>query len=137
MKTLGTMLMNSVQNNDPEQCTESKLGWVHQVNTLTQAAHPLRVHSSRWAPCRCPLPGCIMVEPGCVTARKLTLAHRVAALCRAPRSRYKNCIVTLASAARCVEPAAARIAAPLRRVAKRWVLYRSRVMHCVATQGRP
>ena len=27
-----------VQNSDSEQCTESKLGWVHQVHTLAQAA---------------------------------------------------------------------------------------------------
>ena len=49
------MFINSVQNNDSEQCTKSKMGWVHQVHTLTQAARPLRsgrAHSALWAPCR-------------------------------------------------------------------------------------
>ena len=44
--------MNSVPNSDSEQCTKSKLGWVHQVHTLTQPVRTGRAHCSRWAPCR-------------------------------------------------------------------------------------
>ena len=35
--------MNSVSNSDSKQYTESKLSWVHQVHTLTQAVCTLRV----------------------------------------------------------------------------------------------
>ena len=41
--------MNIVLNSDSEQCTESKLGWVHQVRTLAQAARPLRTHCAQAA----------------------------------------------------------------------------------------
>ena len=54
--------MNNVPNSDSEQCTESKLGWVHQVHTLTQAARTAprpcaqrRVAGLAW-PCRRPGP---------------------------------------------------------------------------------
>ena len=130
------MFMNSVRDSDSEQCTESKLGWVHHVHTLTQAARPGRAHSACWAPCRGPLPDRIVVEPGRVTMRMRTLARHVAALCHPPRSRYKNCIGTLAPAARRVERPAARVAMPLRRVPGPCVLYRSPWMHCIMTQGR-
>ena len=48
--------MNSVLNNDSEQCPESKLGWVHQVDTLNPAyAHrPRALCPGR--PCRGPVP---------------------------------------------------------------------------------
>ena len=32
--------MNSGPNSDSKQCTESKLGWVHQVHTLNPACSP-------------------------------------------------------------------------------------------------
>ena len=59
-----------------------------------------------------------------------SLARLVPAMCHAPRSRYKNCIATLAPAVHLV----ARIAA---RVAEHWASYRSRVTRCVVTQGCP
>ena len=34
------MFKNSGPNSDSEQCTESKLGWVHQVHTLNPACSP-------------------------------------------------------------------------------------------------
>ena len=139
--------MNSVQNSDSEQCTESKLGWVHQVHTLTQAVRTGRAHCTQAVRIaragRCvmasiglyrapppppppPPPGRIVAEPDRVAARtraqgpcRCAQACRVASLCRAPRSRYKNCIATLAPAARCVTYADARVAAPLRRVTGR------------------
>ena len=39
------MLMNSVQNSDSEQCTESKLGQVHNVHTHGLGCE----HAARWA----------------------------------------------------------------------------------------
>ena len=48
--------MNSVPNSESEQCTESKLGWVHRGHTQqTLTARTLREHSiqaARMAPCR-------------------------------------------------------------------------------------
>ena len=36
--------MNSVPNSDSEQCTESKLGWIHQMHTLAQPGRTGHAH---------------------------------------------------------------------------------------------
>ena len=43
--------MNSVPNSDSKQCTESKLGWVHQVHTLAYPARTGRAHCAHAGPC--------------------------------------------------------------------------------------
>ena len=51
--------MNSVPNSDLEQCTESRLSWVHLVHTLTQAAFTGHAHCTQAAmsrPCHGPMP---------------------------------------------------------------------------------
>ena len=52
--------MNSVPNSDSEQCTELKLGWVHQVHTLTQPTHaqavPIALRPSVSRSCCGPMP---------------------------------------------------------------------------------
>ena len=71
------MFMNSVPNSDSEQCTESRLGWVHRVHTLNPGWAP----TARWAglivahqaPCRGrvaahPRPYCSHVAARYVTA---------------------------------------------------------------------
>ena len=39
--------MTCVPNSDSEQCTRSRLGWVHQVHTLTQAARTSHAHCAQ------------------------------------------------------------------------------------------
>ena len=56
---------------DSEQYTESKLSWVHQVHTLTQAARPGRVpcaQAGRVAPCRDRAPAVSQLVAGRVVA---------------------------------------------------------------------
>ena len=89
--------MNSVPNSDSEQCTESKLGWVHQMNTLNPscAQRPRALHPC-W-PCRgrvvglCPTLSWLVA--GRVTAWPLPRMHSVPS--QAPpwpcRARYREC----------------------------------------------
>ena len=111
--------MNSDPNSDSEQCTESKLGRVHNAHThgpgCAQTARALQCVVARAGPYRGPLPCCVAPVPGRVAACTRVLAHRVAVPCRAQGwavlypfrpyrdtpcsqvallSRYKNCIVT-------------------------------------------
>ena len=59
--------MNSGPNSDSEQCTESKLSWVHQVHTQkTLAARAQRPSCAHGAVSWRAL-GCIVVVPGRVT----------------------------------------------------------------------
>ena len=98
------MLMNSVPNNDSEQYTESKLGWVHQVHTLNPAcAHRPRALCPG-QPCRSRVMGL------CPVVSRLMVGH-VASLVGGVAS----CIVTHPAprlCARAVSRAAARVAAP-------------------------
>ena len=130
--------MNSVHEQCPQTVTQNSVlsqDWVGSTGALPEPN--LRAQAERTTPkpavsrlCRGPFPGRIVAEPGRVAARMHALARRVVALCRAPRSQYKNCIATLALAAR-------RVAAPLRHVAEPLAPYRSRWPHCIVTRGRP
>ena len=135
---------DSVHEQCPKQCTESRLGWVHRVHTLNPSCTPTaralrlgRAHNVHWAPCRgvhwavsWPPP-----RPYRGRARPCRCPHaRTGVPCRStvlrPSVMIQNCIATLTPAARHVAPAAARVAG-------RWASYRSHVAHCVVTQGRP
>ena len=117
--------MNNVPNSDSEQCTESKLGWVHQVHTLTQAARTAprpcaqrRVAGLAW-PCRRPGLAVSQAWPGRVVApsrpcrRHRRSCHRpslgritavprapLCALCRAYRSSVRRIAALLRAASR-------------------------------------
>ena len=113
--------MNSAHEQCPKQCTESRLGWVQRVHTLTQAAHTLCVgpavsrHTRR----------CVVVVSRCTLGR----ITRCSARAVSPRPRVSCC-------AQCRCPSG-RITGLLRRIVAPPVSYRSRVACCVATQGRP
>ena len=74
--------MNSVSNSDSEQCTESKLGWVHQVPTLAQPTRTSRATVPRLAVSRR-----VVARTGAVSqaqpGRVATYAQPCRALCRA------------------------------------------------------
>ena len=78
--------MNSVPNSDSEQCTESKLGWVHQVHTLTQLARTGRAHCTQaghvtavsWRA------GCCIVSPAPAVSQAWLAVSRIVLPCRAP-----------------------------------------------------
>ena len=109
--------MNSVPNSDSKQCTESRLGWVQRVHTLTQAVHTLCVgpvvswHTRR----------CVVVVSRCTLGRVTRCTARVVS----PRPHASCC-------AQCRCPSG-RIAGLLRRIVAPPAPYRSRV----ATQGCP
>ena len=97
--------MNSAHEQCLKQCTESKLSRVHDA-----PIHSLACEHT--APCHGPSPAVSQRMPGRVAAqgwscpdhrRPYHCAHACTttpcrALCHATRSRYKNCIATLASA---------------------------------------
>ena len=74
------------QNSDKEQCTESKLGWVHQVHTLTQPTCTSRAYCSRPAVSRsCPGPvPCRIVACGRSCRRPGQPCRRPGQPCRRP-----------------------------------------------------
>ena len=85
------MFTNSVPNSDSEQCTESKLGWVHQVHTLAQPTRTSRAH--------CAQAGLVVVRTG--QARPCRNAHPAV-----------SCAVPCSPCRRAPEHAAVRIVAP-------------------------
>ena len=112
--------MNSVLNSDSKQCTESKLGWVHQVHTLAQPARTGREH--------CTQAGHVAtVSWACARPyRDLwpTVSQAWPAVLQAPAS-YCGALLRRIVAHCCV--VLWRTTAP----------YRSPWLHCIATQGRP
>ena len=88
------MFMNSVQNSDSKQCTESRLGWVHRVHTLNLGCAPI----ARWAGRVVAHRGCIMAPLSAVSRLCPAIswpchrAHvRAGTPCRSSlRSRYKK-----------------------------------------------
>ena len=114
-------------NSDSKQCPESRLDWVH---TLNPAARRLRPGRARWAPCR-GAPGAVsQASPDRIVAflsamsqacpAVSSLARRVVAALPSPPVTIQNFIVTQVPAARRVARSAARVAAPLHRVAVCW-----------------
>ena len=97
--------MNSVPNSDSKQCPESKLGWVHQVNTLAQLARTGRAHCAQavsWA-CARPYRGLKpAVSQAWLVVSRIVSRHKAVLqpLYRRPLSRYKLCIATQTPAAR-------------------------------------
>ena len=105
--------MNSVQNNDSEQCTESRLGQVHSVHT--PMAHAMRTLRARPAVSwrtrrrvagfprlyRGLLLGRVVARTGHVTARIGHVAARIGRVtgCVATRSRALLCVMSQASSA--------------------------------------
>ena len=96
--------MNSDPNSDLEQCTESKLGQVHNAHThgpgCAQAPCALLHVVARPGPYRAPLPSRVapvpsrvVVVPCNITARTRALEHRVAAPCFA-LCRTQGCAVS-------------------------------------------
>ena len=139
--------MNSDPNSDCKQCTESKLGWVHNAHTqgpgcahalprlrtrCAQAARtlrPSRAQAARWVPCRCAL-GAVSWPPLRLCRRSCRSAHwqccrPCRALCRAPCRLSLVMIQKLYHTANRVTRAAARVVALLHHIARRWALYRS------------
>ena len=133
--------MNSVPNNDSEQCIESKLGWVHTQRTL--AARPLRGHNAQAActescrgaprPYRGPLPGRVTSAPCCVAARTQALAQRVAASLLAIQKLYRD-IEHLLHAPRARCRACRSAPAPCRRALLRRI---AALLRCIVTQRSP
>ena len=142
-------------NSDSEQCTKSKLGWVHQMHTLAQPARTGHAHCAQashvaavsWS-CRGPVPGRIVAcgrscrKPGrpcrrpgpCLarTARLITCLPGCVVHCIATQSRVATSLssspVMIQTLYRNTSPCCAPVvcvAELLRRVARRWALYGS------------
>ena len=118
--------MNSDPNSDCEQCTESKLGWVHSAHTQG----PGCTHTTPRLCARRALGALSWLIVRSIVAPFSRVAARTGSVTRcvtrrvvAPWSRYKICIATQIPAARTahrVKHAATCVAALLRRIAGRW-----------------
>ena len=119
--------MNNVSNNDSEQCTESKLGWVHRVHTQwTLAGRTLRAHSAqagRVATCRGRTSAVSQHVVGRVVAVSQACRYAHASLSKLPSVTIQVCIA-ISYLPRAVSHACPAVSQPLH----------DRVVACLATK---